>query len=73
MTKLVVKNYRFSLLYYDKVSRKEISLLYYGCPGVTQVLGAPICIKFCCSKDFCVLKLAWQIVYMKVCQSAMME
>ena len=25
--KLVVKKYRYSLLYYDKVSRKEISLL----------------------------------------------
>ena len=27
MTKLVVKKYRYLLLYYDKVSRKEISLL----------------------------------------------
>ena len=27
MTKLVVKKYRHSLLYYDKVSRKEILLL----------------------------------------------
>ena len=27
MTKLVVKKYRYSLLYYDKVCRKEISLL----------------------------------------------
>ena len=26
MTKLVVKKYRYSLLYYDKVSRKEISI-----------------------------------------------
>ena len=31
MTKLVVKKYRYSLLYYDKVSRKDYrySLLYY--------------------------------------------